>query len=167
VNIFALETFNDEGNCCSFYTVRVMEPESELSETDKFFNKFRASHTEALQMLAEFIDTTIGNEMGALDEFFRFENSAMAMPPSSVSNIRFDFKGFPLRLYCLKISESLVILFNGGEKTTRNAQGGDTSMAFIEANQYANRIQEAIINKEIIINGRLILSIDLRKPIIL
>ncbi len=166
MNIFALEIFNDEGNYCSFYTVRVLEPESELSETDKFFYKFRSSHHEALQMLSQLIEV-IGNEMGAIDDYFKFENSAMAIPPSSVINITLNFKQFPLRLYCMRISESLVILFNGGEKTSESAQDGNTSMAFIEANQFVKRIQEAITNKEILIKDSLILSSDGQDPIIL
>jgi len=44
-----------------------------------------------------------------------------------------------------------VILFNGGEKTDRTAQGGKTSMVFIEANQFAKRILEASYKQEIYI----------------
>ena len=39
MNAFALEIFNDEGNACTFYTVRWEN--AEISETDKFFVKFR------------------------------------------------------------------------------------------------------------------------------
>jgi uncharacterized SAM-binding protein YcdF (DUF218 family) len=45
----------------------------------------------------------------------------------------------------------LVVLFNGGEKTAKNAQGGKTSMFFNEANQFAKRILEALQQKEIYI----------------
>jgi hypothetical protein len=46
-----------------------------------------------------------------------------------------------------------VVLFNGGEKTADTAQGGKTSMVFQEANIFAKRIMEALINKDIYITA--------------
>lgn len=92
--------------------------------------------------------------MGALKVFFRFENAAQAIPPSGtykVEDIYINYANFPLRLYCLRISETLVVLFNGGEKTADTAQGGKTSMAFLEANIFAKRILSALICKDIYI----------------
>jgi len=40
MNIFALEVFDDEGEQCTFYTVRW--DESSISETDKFFEKYES-----------------------------------------------------------------------------------------------------------------------------
>lgn len=88
--------------------------------------------------------------MGALEDFFRFENAAQALPPSGtyqVEDLYINFGNFPLRLYCLRISETLVVLFNGGEKTADTAQRGKTSMAFQEANIFAKRILDALIKK--------------------
>jgi hypothetical protein len=154
VNIFALEKFDDQGSRCTFYTVRWEE--AELSETDKFFDKFRKDENlkSQLQELAKFLEIVIGDEQGALKDFFRFENTAQALPPSGkykVGEITINYGNFPLRLYCLRISDSLVVLFNGGEKTSENAQGGNTSMVFREANQFAKRILEALQQKEIYI----------------
>lgn len=89
-----------------------------------------------------FISRKIGDEMGALEDFFRFENSAQALPPLGtykVENISVNYGNFPLRLYCLRISGSLLVLFNGGEKTSASAQSGNTSMAFHEANLFAKK----------------------------
>lgn len=137
-----------------FYTVRWVD--EELSETDKFFVKYENHSTfqRPLQELAKFISKKIGDEMGALEDFFRFENAAQALPPSGtykVEDIYIDYGNFPLRLYCLRISETLVVLFNGGEKTANTAQGGKTSMAFRDANLFAKRIMDALISKEIYI----------------
>ena len=156
MNIFALEIFDDEGKTCSFYTVRWED--AALSETDKFFVKYENdSHFQRpLQELAKFISKKIGDEMGALEDFFRFENTAQALPPSGtykVENIYINYGNFPLRLYCLRISENLVVLFNGGEKTADTAQGGKTSMVFYEANIFAKRILDALINKDIYITA--------------
>jgi hypothetical protein len=154
VNIFALEKFDDQGSRCTFYTVRWEE--EEWSETDKFFNKYESDTNfgRPIQELAVFLTKKIGNDVGALEDFFRFENTAQALPPSGkhkVGEITINYGNFPLRLYCLRISESMVVLFSGGEKTAQNAQGGKTSMAFHEANQFAKRILEAIRQDEIYI----------------
>ncbi|MBS1919693.1 MAG: hypothetical protein JST17_05545 [Bacteroidetes bacterium] len=156
MNTFALEIFDDQGRVCTFYTVRWED--AELSETDKFFVKYENDSTlqRPLQELAKFISNKIGDEMGALEYFFRFENAAQALPPSGtyqVEDLYINFGNFPLRLYCLRMSETLVVLFNGGEKTADTAQGGKTSMAFQEANIFAKRIMDALINKDIYITA--------------
>lgn len=156
MNRFALEIFDDHGNVCTFYTVRWED--AEFSETDKFFQKYEndSSLKRSIQELASFISKKIGNEMGAMEDFFRFENTAQALPPAGtykVEDIYINYGNFPLRLYCLRISETLVVLFNGGEKTSDKAQSGNTSMAFHEANYFAKRILDALINKDIFITN--------------
>ncbi len=156
MNTFALEIFDDQGLVCTFYTVRWED--AEHSETDKFLVKYENNTTlqRPLQELAKFISSKIGDEMGALEDLFRFENIAQALPPSGthqVDNLYINFGNFPLRLYCLRLSENLVVLFNGGEKTSNTAQGGKTSMAFHEANIFAKRILDALKNKDIYITA--------------
>jgi hypothetical protein len=156
MNTFALEIFDDQGQVCTFYTVRWED--AELSETDKFFVKYENDSTfqRPMQELAKFISKKIGDEMGALADFFRFENAAQALPPSGrhkVEDLYINFGNFPLRLFCLRISETLVVLFNGGEKTSDTAQGGKTSMAFQEANIFAKRILDALRDKDIYITA--------------
>lgn len=156
MNTFALELFDDEGQICTFYTVRWED--AELAETDKFFQKFRYDEQlkDSLRELASFLKVVIGDEYGALEDFFRFENTAHALPPSGthkVEDLYINFGNFPLRLYCLRISETLVVLFNGGEKTAGTAQGGRTSMAFQEAQIFAKRILKAWRENDIYITA--------------
>ena len=156
MNTFALEIFDDQGQVCTFYTVRWEE--ADLSETDKFFVKYENDNNfqRPMQELAKFISNKIGDEMGALEDLFRFENTAQALPPSGthkVEDLYINFGNFPLRLYCLRISETLVVLFNGGEKTADTAQGGKTSMAFQEANIFAKRLLDALREKDIYITA--------------
>jgi hypothetical protein len=154
VNTFVLELFDDEGAACTFYTVRWEDAEE--SETDRFFSKFEKNPRlmPRLQDLAQFVYQKIGEEMGAVDAFFRPENAAQALPPSGyhrVQALNINYHRFPLRLYCLRITKNLVVLFNGGEKTATSAQGGRTSMAFHDANQFAIRIRQALQSGEITI----------------
>jgi hypothetical protein len=172
VNIFVLEKFDDRGSCCTFYTVRWEE--ATLSETDQFFDKYEnvANFERPIQELAIFLTKKIGNETGALMDFFRFENTAQALPPSGkhkVDQITINYGEFPLRLYCLRISDRLVVLFNGGEKTSDTAQKGKTSMVFVEANQFAKQILEALRIKDIYItaDGREFRNFDDSEDIIL
>ena len=79
MNTFALEIFDDQGQVCTFYTVRWED--TTLSETDKFFQKFRYDEQlkNSLRELASFLEEVIGDEHGALEYFFRFENAAQAL----------------------------------------------------------------------------------------
>ncbi len=154
VNNFSLEIFDDEGSECTFYTVRV--DDSAITETRKFFVKFYNDERlgKSLQTLASLIES-IGDR-GALPKFFRNERIAAALPSYGnikIGSIEFEFDDFPLRLYCLRLSDNLVILFNGNEKTSQSAQDGKTSMVFIEANQFAKRIMDALKSEEIMIKN--------------
>ena len=98
MNTFALEIFDDQGQVCTFYTVRWED--ATLSETDKFFQKFRYDEQlkNSLRELASFLEVVIGDEHGALEYFFRFENAAQALPPSGtykVQDISIKYGNFP------------------------------------------------------------------------
>jgi hypothetical protein len=135
---------------------------SEHSEMDKFLLRMEAipDMVPPLQELLELIIETIGNTYGAQDSFFnRFENRVTALPPKGhikISEIELDYKGFPLRLYCLALSEDIVILFNGGIKDAQTAQesSGTLSMKLYEANEFAKRILTAKNTGMISIKGR-------------
>jgi hypothetical protein len=162
VNIFGLEIWDDETEKVTFYTVRWND--ATLSETDKFFERMSGIPDVKihLQELAKLITEVIGNSYGAHEAFFnRFENRATALPPKGkikISELELDYSGFPLRLYCLALSEEIVILFNGGIKNARTSQESTDiiSTKFYEANEFAKRIFEALNSKEIFIDGRLL-----------
>lgn len=165
MNIFDLKLWDDEGRKCTFYTVR--QEGAELSETDKFFKKYYAINTykEATQELLSFVLDSIGEDHGAIDILFnRFENEVVGLPNKgrvNVGEVVFLFPNFPLRLYALRINNrhDLVVLFNGGIKSSQTNQGSrDLSLKWREACQYAKRIDEALRNREIFIDKRTILS---------
>lgn len=167
MNTFALEIWDDESNKCTFYTVRWEDAKE--NETDKFFDKHDAMPDlkRDTQKLLSFILDSIGKDHGAIDLLFnRFENEVVGLPNKgkvTVGEITFLYPNFPLRLYALRIHNrsDLVVLFNGGVKSAHTNQGSrQLNLKWVEACQFAKRIEEALRNKEIIIdsNRRKILS---------
>lgn len=160
MNTFALEIWYDEGNICTFYTVRFISEEDDTpSETDKFFDKYAVPEhqfeDEAFQLF-RLITESIGNKYGAIDDFFdRIENKAQALPPKPkerLEEIKELGKNFPLRLYCYRLTKQIVILFNGGIKDAQTAQESkNLSMKLYEAQTFVKKIEEAFYSKIIVI----------------
>lgn len=162
MNRFELQIWDDECRRCSFYTV--LKDGAQYSETDKFFLRFEDEENEFHEesnIILRLIQRSIGEKYGAVIDFFdRHKNLAQSLPPKPKRSIR-DIEEigihFPLRLYCLRISEKLVILFNGGIKTSRTDQeSSDLNLKFNEAQVFAKRIFEAIDSGVLVItsNGR-------------
>lgn len=153
MNNFAVEIWYDEAKICTFYTVRwISDDEDLVSETDQFFDNFAVSghplEEQAFQ-LSRLITESIGNKYGATDDFFdRVEDNAQALPPvpkQRVEEIKDLGINFPLRLFCLRISEKVVVLFNGGIKDADTAQESkNLSFKFYEAQTFAKRIMESL-----------------------
>lgn len=161
MNTFALEIWDDEASKCRFYTVRWED--AKQNETDKFFNKYNsiAEFKKPIQELLSFILDSIGEDHGAVDALFnRFENEVVGLPNKgnvNVGGIVFLYPNFPLRLYALRINNrsDLVVLFNGGAKSSQTNQlSRDLNLKWIEACQFAKRIEEALRNKEIIVDNK-------------
>jgi hypothetical protein len=107
-----------------FYTFK-LENETE-SETTKFFNRLKNVEivTHDLNRLATWI-VEIGQNHGALLELFRFEDEAYALPPPPKGQRMVGLsliENNDLRLYYVWISESIVILANGGIKKSMKVQ---------------------------------------------
>lgn len=158
MSIFALEIWYDEASICTFYTVRkiVGSSSDSFSEADSFFETYTERENpfqEQAFQLFHLITESIGNKYGAIDDFFdRTENYAQALPPKPkqrVEEIKNLGINFPLRLFCLRITEKIVVLFNGGIKNAENAQQSDLSGKFFEAQEFAKRILQALYDKTI------------------
>jgi len=158
VNTFALEIWYDEGSMCTFYTVRwVANDEDAPSETDKFFDNYATPEhlleEQAIQLF-RLITESVGNKYGATDDFFdRAENKAQGLPPKPkqwVEEIKDMGVNFPLRLFCYRITEQIVVLFNGGIKDNDTVQESkNLSMKFYEAQTFVKKIEEALHSKMI------------------
>ncbi|MDE5653880.1 MAG: hypothetical protein K2L83_08270 [Muribaculaceae bacterium] len=101
----------NDGENCTIYTLQFLRDME--SEFEKFITKFRddAEYSEDYARIAAFV-TRIA-QTGALERYFRNEgkmsDSVVALPVTSSK----------LRLYCLRLSDKILVLGNGGIKKTR------------------------------------------------
>lgn len=88
----------------------------DLSEFEKFLNEFKdnATYNKDFNVILLALSKII--DKGALERFFRNEGRMN----DNVKAIAIDSR--KLRLYCLRISDQILILGNGGVKTTRTYQ---------------------------------------------
>ncbi|MDE6415427.1 MAG: hypothetical protein K2K68_00155 [Duncaniella sp.] len=101
----------EKGENCTIYTLQFLR-DSE-SEFEKFVSRFigDAEYSEDYARIAAFISRIVST--GAFERYFRREgkmNDAVVALPVTASK---------LRLYCLRLSDKILILGNGGVKKTR------------------------------------------------
>jgi hypothetical protein len=136
----------------TYYTVR--GEDAVLSETENFLERMKKelAYTYQLNQLMTWLKI-IGNKRGAVLELFRPERLCVALPP----NRRYLEATIDLRLYCHWVSKNVVILFNGGVKTARNAQDcPNVSHHFYNAQNWTKQLMEIGIEAE----GQKIVNIE-------
>ena len=107
---------------------------NEESEFERFLNEFNYNATlnkdfnVILLALSKIIDK------GALERFFRNEGKMS----DNVKALAID--SHKLRLYCLRISDQILILGNGGVKTTRTYQEDDKLSGYVMDLQTFDRV---------------------------
>jgi hypothetical protein len=153
VNTFVLEPIEDfTFDKVKYYSVR--GENNECSEFIDFLERMEdeAEYEDDMDDLFFWLEE-IGMRYGAMDRFFRQEgllSDTKALPPRAGIAASHGLAVSAIRLYCMKLSESVVILFNGGIKTTQKAQEcPNVKRYFIEANQLTRRINELFHEKEI------------------
>jgi len=113
----------DQNENCTVYTIQFIN--DDLHEFEKFVSKIRADATlnKDYRAIARFIDQIL--DFGALERYFRPEgkmnDSVMALPIIKSQ----------LRLYCLRLSDKILILGNGGEKKTRTYNEDDSLKGYV------------------------------------
>lgn len=145
MNSFTVEILDDTGAKCKLFTVR--KENASKSETEKFFEKRKTTliaFDRKFKELTNLLIQVIAQEDGALPEYFREEREADGLPKGEMefNDEVVTFANFPLRLYCLRISNEILVLFNGDEKTTWAGQAGKTRTTFNEAQDFARKIKE-------------------------
>ncbi len=142
----------EEHDAVNFYSIH-LEAE-ELSELERFFEKFPegSEFDEDIDTIIEWLDH-IG-QRGALERHFRYEgkygDGVMAIPIET-SN---------LRLYCIRLSDKILIFGNGGVKDCARWQDSETLTQYVEmlldtSRFISSRISNGtvcIVDKEIVGN---------------
>ena len=98
---------------------------NEESEFEKFLNEVKdnATYNKDFNVLLLALSKII--DKGALERFFRNEGKMN----DSVKALAIDSR--KLRLYCLRISDQILILGNGGVKTTRTYQENEQLSGYV------------------------------------
>ncbi|MEY3369172.1 MAG: hypothetical protein RI973_2327 [Bacteroidota bacterium] len=148
----------------TFYTVRLDEHETNLFL--QFINAHADDGTsrEELATIRKWIGK-IGSEIGATAPYFRSEafrgGDASALPPPA----QFLETSCDLRLYCMRVNSSSVVLFGGAVKTAPTAQEcNQVRPHFMLANKLTKAIHRAIQAGDIKIHpvtGRLVFDENL------
>lgn len=94
-------------------------------------------------------------DRGALERFFRVEGRMS----DRVSALAIDSR--KLRLYCLRISNQIMILGNGGVKTTRTYQEDETLSGYVmDLQRFDELLKQAQRNRSISIEKNMIVGIE-------
>ena len=135
-----------------FYTIKV-EGQSE-SETDLFFEEYDADDSVYIND----IDTIYARiekigENGAFERYFRYAGKVS----DNVSELPSNEDKAALRLYCIRLSENIVIIGNGGPKNVEKYQEDPYLNSCVEILQKIDGIIRSRIGKEEIseYNGKL------------
>lgn len=113
----------NEGNQCTLYTIQFTS--EDVSEYERFYAKFieDATLNRDLLRIVQIVDKIA--DVGALQRLFRPEgkmkDSVVALPVLSSK----------LRLYCLRLSDGILILGNGGVKNSRTYNEDDSLRGYV------------------------------------
>lgn len=135
----------EEHPLVNFYSIKLEE--QELTELERFFEKFPigCEYDHDIDVIIAWIDK-IG-EMGALERHFKYEgkygDGVMAIPIEL---------GNKVRLYCLRLSDNILIFGNGDVKDVEKWQDSPTLSAYVEMLMDTSRFIASRMN-----NGNIVL----------
>lgn len=117
---------------CTLYTIQFITEDK--GEYIRFYNRFKddATYNEDLARIVKFVDSIA--DLGALERFFRPEGK-MSDRVCALPVVKSK-----LRLYCLRLSDSILILGNGGVKKTRTYDEDDELRGFVVTLQNFDKI---------------------------
>lgn len=113
----------NETKNCTFYTIQFLSEDE--SEFEQFYNKFKddVEFNPDLMRIVGFLGRIA--DFGALERYFRPEGKmsdhVVALPVVSSK----------LRLYCLRLSDKILILGNGGVKKTKSYEEDDELSGYV------------------------------------
>lgn len=149
---FSIELLEEYENV-NFYSIKLNG--EELTELEAFFEKFPegCEYDEEMDVIISWLDQIA--ERGAKERYFRPEGrygDGVGVIPIDVGN--------KLRLYCLKLSDMILIFGNGDVKDSRSWQESETLAPYVKllidtSRFVASRIKDGTIvlaDKEIVGN---------------
>lgn len=148
-NIELLEEYEN----VNFYSIKMAG--EELTELEAFFEKFPegCEYDDEIDIIISWIDQIA--ERGALERYFRPEGNygdGVGVIPIDVGN--------KLRLYCLRLSDKILVFGNGGVKDERTWQESETLAPYVKllvdtSRFISSRIKDGtlvLVDKEIVGN---------------
>lgn len=138
------------GENAALYSIK-FSSESE-TEFEKFISKFKdnAVYNEHYNSIIFALKHIM--EVGAFERYFRNEGG-------DIKALGLDSKN--LRLYCLRLSDSILIIGNGGVKTTRTYQESEELNGYVMNLKAFNKMLKSALKKdEISIKGLSITGIE-------
>lgn len=134
----------NEAKNCTFYTIQFLSKNE--SEFEQFYNKFKddVEFNPDLMRIVGFLGRIA--DFGALERYFRPEGKmsdhVVALPVVTSK----------LRLYCLRLSDKILILGNGGVKNTKSYEEDDELSGYVITLQNFDKlIKEGTANGTIIV----------------
>lgn len=125
------------------------------SEFEKFLNGFKDMATFNKDFNAIILAISKIIEKGALERFFRNEGKI----DDSVKALAIDSR--KLRLYCLRISDQILILGNGGVKNTRTYQEDEILNGYVvDLQAFEKALLKAQKAGDVTIEGNIITGIE-------
>ena len=108
---------------CTVYTIQFLSDEQ--TEFEKFIAKFRndAELNPDFQAIMRFVEQILAN--GALERFFRREGKV------SDSVVALPVLKSKLRLYCLRLTDKILVIGNGDVKNSRTYQEDNTLQGYV------------------------------------
>lgn len=149
---YSIELLEEYDNI-NFYSIHL--DEEELTEVERFFEKFPegCEYDEEVDVILAWMDKIA--ERGALERYFRPEGKygdGVGVIPIDVGN--------KLRLYCLRLSDKILVFGNGGIKDAMTWEESPTLAPYVELLMDTSRFLSSrvkngtvlLVDKEIIGN---------------
>lgn len=132
----------NETSNCTLYTIQFLS--NDENEFIRFYNKFKddVNFNPDLMRIVGFINRIA--DFGALERYFRPEgkmNDHVVALPVVQSK---------LRLYCLRLSDKILILGNGGIKNTKTYQANNELNGFVLSLQNFDKLIKEGIEKGVV-----------------
>ena len=149
---YSIELIEEHENV-NFYSIKMKD--EELTELEAFFEKFPVGceYDNEIDVIVSWLDQIA--ERGALERYFRPEGKygdGVGVIPIDVGN--------KVRLYCLRLSDKILVFGNGGLKDSRSWQESEELAPYVKllidtSRFISSRIKDGtivLVDKEIVGN---------------